>query len=277
MTPLPPGFIDRPFAHRGLHDLRGGRPENSLAAAAAAIGAGYGIECDLQLSRDGVAVVFHDAELDRLTGSPGATAARTAAELERLSLLGTREAIPTLDSLLALVAGQVPLLVELKDQTGVLGPGGDGRLEAATAQALADYSGPVAAMSFNPAMVARMRALAPGLPAGLVTCAFAAGDWPAVPAARREALARIASFTEVGASFISHDRRDLAAPAVARLKAAGVPVCCWTVRSPAEEREARAVADQITFEGYLPDPGADSGAARCSGGEGPAPDAPGGG
>ncbi len=276
MTPLPPGFLGRPFAHRGLHDPRAGRPENSLAAAAAAIGAGYGIECDLQLSRDGVPVVFHDAELDRLTASPGATAARTTAELERLTLLGTCETIPTLDALLALLGGQVPLLVELKDQTGVLGPG-DGRLEAATAQALASYAGPVAAMSFNPSMVARMRALAPSLPAGLVTCAFTAEDWPAVPAQRREALARIAAFGEVGASFISHDRRDLAAPAVARLKAAGVPVCCWTVRSPGEEREARAVADQITFEGYLPDKGADAAVARCRGGASPAPDAPGGG
>jgi len=223
-----------------------------------------------------VPVVFHDAGLDRLTASSGPTAARTAAELERLTLLGTSETIPTLDALLALLGGQVPLLLELKDQTGVLGPG-EGRLEAAAAQALAGYAGPVAAMSYSPFMVERMRALAPSLPAGLVTCGFTADDWPAVPAQRREALARIASFGEVGASFISHDRRDLAAPSVARLKAAGVPVCCWTVRSLGEEREARTIADQITFEGYLPEPRSDATGASLRGKAGTVPDAPGGG
>ncbi|MBN2758980.1 MAG: phosphodiesterase, partial [Rhodobacteraceae bacterium] len=226
-------------------------PENSRAAIAAALSAGYGIEIDLQASADGVAMVFHDDHLDRLTRAKGLVAARTRAELTRLRLRGTSERIPTLREVLALVEGRVPLLVEIKDQSGNLGPA-DGRLEADTAKALADYKGPVAVMSFNPHSMAAMTRLAPNIPRGLVTCAFAPEDWPDVPPARRAELASLAAVSETGASFISHDWRALGMDAVAKLKAQGLPVLCWTIRSPAQEAEARQVADNITFEGYTP-------------------------
>ena len=108
----------RPIAHRGFHDLRRGRPENTLAAFDAAVEARYAIECDLHISADGVPVVFHDDELERLTGEPGAVRDRTAAELGDLRVAGTGEWIPTLDELLALVGGRVPLVIELKHVPG---------------------------------------------------------------------------------------------------------------------------------------------------------------
>ncbi len=246
---LPAGLRDRPVAHRALHGP--GVPENSRAAITAAVVAGYPAEIDLQCSADAVAVVFHDATLDRLTGASGATGARSAAALGALALDGTAQTILTLAQVLALVAGRVPLLIELKDQTGTLGPG-PGTLETATARALAGYPGPVAVMSFNPHSMLDMARLAPDVARGLVTCAFAAADWPGVPPARRRALAEMAGFDRAGCSFISHDRRALDAPAVAALRARGTPVLCWTVRSPAQERAARRLADNITFEGYLP-------------------------
>ena len=132
--PLPAAFLERPIAHRALHGP--GRPENSRAAIRAAVAAGYGIEIDVQPSADGVAMVFHDADLDRLTGTAGPIRGRTAADLARLPLHGGDEGIPTLAEVLALVAGRVPLLVEIKDQDGALGPG-VGALEAATAAACA--------------------------------------------------------------------------------------------------------------------------------------------
>lgn len=249
MADLPPAFLTYPIAHRALHGRAG--PENSRAAIAAAVTAGYGIEIDLQASRDGVALVFHDDDLNRLTRAKGKVAARRQTELTRLRLRGTSERIPTLREVLALVAGRVPLLIEVKDQSGGLGPV-DGRLEADTAAALQDYSGPVAVMSFNPHSMAEMARLAPDLPRGLVTCGFAPEDWPGVPQERLADLANLSAVKATDACFISHDWRKLDMAPVATLKAQGLPVLCWTIRDTVQEAQARQVADNITFEGYTP-------------------------
>lgn len=248
---LPPVFLERPIAHRALHDSAAGRPENALSSVQAAIARGYGIEIDLQRARDGQAMVFHDYDLRRLTDVPGPVAQRDSAELQALYLTGGSEGIPTLGALLEVVRGRVPLLIELKDQDGQLGPD-IGILERATAQALAGYDGPVAVMSFNPHSVALMGALLPDIPRGLTTCDFAARDWPLIPETTRQHLRQIPDFDRTGASFISHDARDLRADPVTRIRQAGHPVLCWTIRSPEEEARARPVADNITFEGYLP-------------------------
>lgn len=247
---LPRGAIwSRPFAHRGLHDAA--RPENGLAGFAAAIEAGFGIECDLQPARDGTVMVFHDDDLARMTGLRADIRDLTAPELAGLRLDGV-EPIPTLRQLLDLTAGQVPLLIELKDQSGDLSPEDDGFAESVLA-GLRGYDGPVALMSFNPGLVAAAHRLRPDLPVGLVTCGFPLVEWPDVPAARRRHLRRIADFDAVGAGFISHDCRDLGNPAVQALKARGVTVASWTIQSPAQAAAARAQgADILTFEGFDP-------------------------
>lgn len=249
---LPEAFLSRPIAHRALHDRAAGRPENSRAAMRAAIEHGYGIECDLQLSADGVAMVFHDAELVRLTGEDGLVRERTAKELGRLRLRHGDEGVPTLREMLDLVAGRVPLLIEVKDQTRTLGPV-NGVLEEAAARELRGYEGPVAVMSFNPHSVIALRDLAPEVPRGLVTCDFDPSDHDWAPAGpeRLEHLRRIEDYDAAGACFVSHDATDLRRARVAELKARGAHVLCWTIRSPEAERLARAVADNITFEGYL--------------------------
>ncbi|MEO0487850.1 MAG: glycerophosphodiester phosphodiesterase family protein [Pseudomonadota bacterium] len=247
---LPAGFFDRPFAHRALHGP--GRPENSREAILAAVEAGFGIEVDVQRTADGQAVVFHDYGLKRLTGTDGTVQTTDADALARIPLLGGPTGAPPLDEVLTLVAGRVPLVIEIKDQDGAMGPN-VGALEAEVAQAIAGYTGPLAVMSFNPHSVARMAELAPDVPRGIVTCAFTLKSWPVVPTPRRLELAGIPDFDRVGACFISHDHRSLgSSKAVARLKAQGVPVLCWTIRSEDEARAARQVADQITFEGYMP-------------------------
>lgn len=251
MTQLPDGFAARPFAHRGLHDRAAGRVENSASAVRAAVEAGYAVEIDVQLAADGAPVVFHDATLDRLTALRGPVREQTAAELGRTALTGGGDVILPLGDVLGLIAGRVPVLVEVKDQSGNLGRT-DGRLDVAVAEAVRGYRGPVAVMSFNPDAVRALSGLAPGVPRGLTTCAFAAKSWRDVPAARRARLAAIADYDEVGASFVSHDWRDLNALRVKALKAAGATILCWTIRSAAEERAALRVADAVTFEGYRP-------------------------
>lgn len=249
MPPLPDVFLRLPIAHRGLHDRARGVIENSRAAARAAIAAGYAIELDLQMSSDCRAIVFHDDDLDRLTPEAGPVAARSAADLAGIPLSGGDETIPTFAEFLSLVAGRVPLLVEIKDQDGAMGAG-VGALEAAVAADLAGYAGPVAVMSFNPHSVGAMARLAPALPRGLTTSAFDPAQWAPLPAAVCDRLRDIPDYAAVGASFISHEWRDLARPRVAELAAAGAAVLCWTIRSPAAEAEARRIARNITFEGY---------------------------
>lgn len=246
---LPRAFLDRPVAHRAFHDRAAGRPENSRAAIRAAVAAGYPIELDLQLSADGQAMVFHDYDLARLTAASGPVAQRTAAELGGILLRDAEDGIPTLTEVLEIVAGQVPLLIEVKDQDGQMGPD-VGPLEEACARAIESYEGEAALMSFNPHSVAMLARLCPRRPRGLTTCAGTAEDYPTLPAARRVELAEIGLADEMSLHFISHHHEDLDNPRVTQLKARGLSILCWTIRTPTEEAEARAIADNVTFEGY---------------------------
>lgn len=251
MTPLPAAFLSGPVAHRGLHDRSAGRIENAPQSFAAAIAHGYAIELDVQLSKDGVAMVFHDYHLGRLTDETGPVAQRTAAQLQNITLTDSTDTIPTLAQTLDQIAGQVPVVVEIKDQDGAMGPQ-VGPLERAVADDLAGYGGNAAIMSFNPHAMAAVAKLNTGRALGLVTDDFLADDWPTVPQARRTELASIPDFETLPVSFISHNQAQLASDAVARVKAAGAKVLCWTIRSPQAEAEARKIADTVTFEGYVP-------------------------
>ncbi len=225
----------RPIAHRGLHDVKRGRPENSLAAFDAAIAAHYAIECDLHIVSDGNLVVFHDDDLKRLTGIGGNVRDRTAAELGDLRILGTGAWIPTLDEVLALVAGRVPLVIELKHM-----PGRDAGLAFETVERLARYAGPAAVMSFEPSLLAEVKAADPNLPLGLT----AMGNW-------RSAATHFRTVTALDLDFISYAIDDLPTPmpVIAR-RFMRIPLICWTVRTKAQRRKARRWTDQITFEGF---------------------------
>ncbi|TCL01246.1 glycerophosphoryl diester phosphodiesterase [Shimia isoporae] len=250
MPKLDPRFVSTPLAHRALHDVKDGRPENSRAAIRAAIDHGYGIEIDLQLSADGVAMVFHDYQLERLAEAKGAVRQRTAAELGDIPLKGGDEGIPTFAEVLDLVAGRVPLLVEIKDQDGVMGPN-VGVLEEAAARDVEGYNGPLAFMSFNPHSVAKLAEYSPDVPRGIVTDGYSAEDWLLLKPETREKLRGVQDYERVGACFISHQVSDLGRDRVAELKASGAHVFTWTIRSPEQEAQAREVAENVTFEGYL--------------------------
>ena len=153
----------RPIAHRGLHDAPSGVIENTASAFRAAIAGGYGIECDLQVSADGEAMVHHDDVLGRLTAGDGRLDALTAAELKRVAFKATGDRMITLTELCELVAGRTPLVIELKSRFR-----GDLGVVDHAAKVLAGYRGPVALMSFDPAQIAAVREIAPQLPRGLV-------------------------------------------------------------------------------------------------------------
>jgi glycerophosphoryl diester phosphodiesterase len=251
-TPLSQTFLGPAIAHRGLHKANEHCYENSLTAILGAIKSGYGIEVDLQLSSDGHAMVFHDYTLDRMTSHNGPINQLPAKELEQIFLNDSKDTIMQLSTLLKHVSGRAPLLIELKDQSVCLGPT-TGILEKAVAQALEGYEGAVAIMSFNPTSVKAMANLAPQIARGLATDAFKANEWPKVKGQRLQQLRRLGNYEAIQASFISHDYRDLASYRLAGIKASGDPILCWTVTTHEDEKTARVIADNITFETYLPD------------------------
>lgn len=107
-------FAGRYYAHRGLHDNKTNAPENSLMAFELAIQQGYGIELDVQLTRDNIPVVFHDYNLKRVCGIDGIVKDFTFKELHKYKLYHSNERIPKLEDVLALINGRVPIIIELK-------------------------------------------------------------------------------------------------------------------------------------------------------------------
>jgi glycerophosphoryl diester phosphodiesterase len=236
----------RPIAHRGLHDPTRGVIENTRSAFAAAMVSNYAIECDIQLTADGEAVVFHDDTLDRLALAQGPLIARTAAELKSIGLRGSTDRIETLADLLAQVRGRVALIIELKSAWN-----GNVALALRALQVLRSYSGPCALMSFDPDLVEAL-SCEPHIPRGIVAERVTRPSWQALPLARRLELRHLGHWQRTLPHFISFDATGLPWPPVTQLRAAGLPVITWTVRSEDEAAAVRRYCDQITFEGFLP-------------------------
>ncbi len=244
----PDWLTARPIAHRGLHDPAGDRVENSLAAARAAVNGSYAIECDVQLTRDGEAVVFHDVSLDRLTHESGPVAARPAEALRQIGYRRGADTIASLPDLLAFLDGRVPLICEVKSRFD-----GDMRLADRAATLARAYPGPVAIKSFDPAVIAHLRR-DPPCPLGMVAEArYDDPEWDHLPAPRKRELAQFLHFEETRPDFLSYHVGDLphAVPLLLR-RGLGLPVMTWTVRLPEQRETARPWADQIVFEGFVP-------------------------
>ncbi len=235
------------IAHRGLHDRRNGLEENSLAAFEAAIAHGLAIEADLQLSRDGEAMVFHDHTLDRLTHETGPIGDFTAGELTGTALRNGRGTIPTLAQMLDMVAGRTGLVIEVKSRWT-----GDTRLVQRTAECLASYAGKAAVMSFDPVQVGWLAHEAPAIVRGVVADGATQDDYPWLPLATRLALRQFRHEGITRPDFLSLDKSWLPCPVSRRYRKTRTPMICWTVRSEQEASDALRWCDQITFEGYLP-------------------------
>jgi glycerophosphoryl diester phosphodiesterase len=233
----------RPVAHRGLHDAASGIVENTPSAFSAAVAGQYAIECDLQLSADGEAMVFHDDTLGRLTERPDALASLTTAELKAVAFKATADHMLTLGELCDLVSGRVTLVLELKSHFK-----GDARLADRVAAVIKGYAGPVAAMSFDPEIVGSLQAAAPGLPRGLVAQSRPDPEMP-----KGSALRYATRAIRMRPHFLAWSVQDLPAfwPLFGRW-ACGLPLLTWTVRTPADRLRAQRWANQSIFEGFRP-------------------------
>jgi glycerophosphoryl diester phosphodiesterase len=246
----PDWLTARPVAHRGLHDASRGIIENMPAAARAAVAGNFAIECDIQLSADGEAMVHHDYELGRLTEGSGALIEKTAAELKAVSFRRTDERMMTLGELCALIAGRVPLVVEVKSTFE-----GDHRLVRRMAEVLASYSGPAVGMSFDPDQVLALRLIMPTLTRGIVAQrTYQDGYWAKLPQAQRDGMLHLKHGFSSQPHFVAYWVEQLPAPApwLAR-NLFGCPLLTWTVRTPEQRAVAARHADQMIFEGFTPE------------------------
>lgn len=230
----------RAYAHRGLH-RPGGPVENSLPAFAAALAAGHGMECDVRLSRDGIAYIFHDALLDRLTDERGPLAARTADQLDHIALKHRGGPVPRLSALLRRIAGQAPLLIEVKiDRRREIGP-----LCAAVLRDMREYRGAVAVMSFHPGVSRWFRRHAPGIVHGLVVTDRNRRGQSKGVAGR---VMRTLAMWHARPDFLAYDIRDLPNSFARAMRRRGLPVLSWTVRTAAHRDTAAREADAAIFE-----------------------------
>ncbi len=245
----PEWLTARPVAHRGLHDRARGIVENMPAAAAAAVAGNFAIECDIQLTADGEAMVHHDAALGRLTEGSGALLSKTSAELKRVVFKDTPEKMMTLGDLCAVVAGRVPLVIEVKSHFD-----GDRRLVARMAEVLSSYDGPAAGMSFDPDQVTALRELMPSRPRGIVAeRTYDPADWPEATPEQRRGMFHLRHAFRTRPHFVAYYVNELPAPApwIAR-NVFGCPLLTWTVRTPEQRANAARHADQMIFEGFRP-------------------------
>lgn len=233
-------LVEYPIAHRGLHTDE--MPENSLGAFQNAIDNGYPIELDVHLTCDGTVVVFHDDSLARVTNKDGYVKNLTKDTLKDYSIFGTKYTIPTLNEVLELVSGQVPLLIEIKN-TGKVG-----ELESAVFKILKDYTGEYAIQSFNPYVLEWFKKNAPQIARGQLAGYFKGEKLSFI---KKFALKRMLLNKKISCpDFISYDARNVPNRFVKKYKK--LPLLVWCVRSQDEYLKKVKYCDNIIFENFEP-------------------------
>ena len=227
-------------AHRGLHDEAS--PENSLGAYKKAVEKDYAIELDVRVLADGTIVCFHDEKLGRLTGRDGFITNYTYDDIKDLTLLKSKEHIPTLEQVLELVKGQVPILIEIKN-SGKVG------MEKYVWKILSKYKGEYAVQSFNPYSLEWFKINAPHVKRGQLSSFFKNED---ISFIKKFTLKRMLLNKKVSEpNFISYDADCL--PNKYVKKYSNLPVIAWTIRSQEAYLKARKHCDNIIFENFIPE------------------------
>ena len=234
------------YTHRGYHDGNVTVPENSLASFEAAIAAGYGIELDVQLSSDKVPMVFHDADLDRICGVEGKVWDYTCAELQQMKLFGTDETIPTLAETLALIDGQVPILLEYKmDKV-------DTDVCAYSHELLKDYDGAYAIQTFHPFALFWYRQNAKDVPRGILAKNFLRDneekgeESDIIDFLTTHLMLNVIAYPD----FIAYDWQDADYFPLKLCRILGAQTSTWTLKDPSHYEQVRGQFDLYTFEGF---------------------------
>ena len=238
----------RSYAHRGLHNIADGVPENSLAAFRRAIRHGYGSELDVHLLRDGSLAVFHDSALDRMTGCAGVLEDRTAADLSALHLAGTPETIPQFCEVLSLYEGTgLPLVVELKPCRG-----NHNALTERTVRELDKFHVPYCLESFDPRCLRWLRKHRPDIIRGQLSADFLRDRSDRGFLMDFLAAKLLMNFYGLP-DFLAYRFEDrVKAPLRFCRRWFGARIFYWTVRSRADLETAGHEGAQAIFEGFDP-------------------------
>lgn len=228
-------------AHRGLFDMTLNVPENSLPAFERAAREGFAIETDVQMTKDGVLVVFHDDNLKRMTGEDALLSQKTLDELRQLRLANTDNVIPTFEEFLAAANG-VNLVVEIKPH------GKTGEVEQKTYDTLKNYEGHYCIESFDPFVLRWFKVHAPQVIRGQLSCGFDG----AFGKLKRWLLRDLKLCRWNGAQFIAYDQATVAQNKAVRRWAKKVPILCWTVRSQEQYDRLHDFFDNMIFDSFLP-------------------------
>jgi glycerophosphoryl diester phosphodiesterase len=244
-------IVARPIAHRGLHDINKGVIENSMSAFKAARDGGFAMECDVQISRDGEAMVFHDFDLDRLTAESGLVRSKTSAELQAIKLKASSagDCVQPLQDLISTVQGRTPIVVEIKSAFD-----GNLALTRRVVEVLRNAPDNIAVKSFDPVIVAALRMMMPERPRGIVAmAAYEYPDYKSLSPSQKHAMAHLLHYSESLPDFLSWHVKSLdhAVPKLCR-DGLMMPVMSWTVRTAEDRAQAALKADQIVFEGFVP-------------------------
>jgi glycerophosphoryl diester phosphodiesterase len=240
-------LVEKPIAHRGLHNENKGIVENCESAFNAAIKHGYAIECDIELTKDGEAVVFHDGEIDRVMDGKGKVKTFTTKELKQKKFRIGKDQIQTLSDLLEQVDGRSTLVIEIKSLWDE-----DMTLTHRALDVLADYNGPYALMSFDPHIIACVAERSPFTVRGITADRVTDPYYNNLSLPRRLEMQSFSHLPHSKPHFVSFDAAGLPFAAVGEIRDRGHPVICWTIRSPEQAAQALRYSDQITFENYHP-------------------------
>ncbi len=236
-------LTDTYVAHRGLFDNENGIPENSLPAFERAAKNGFGIETDVQMSADGVLMVFHDDGLKRMTGAEGNLKDYTYDELRKLRLAGTDCVIPTFEEFLSAADG-VNLVVEIKTHANI------GEVEAKTYKALKSYKGHYCIESFNPFIVRWFKVNAPEVIRGQLSCSFKQAPWPRF---KKNLLAKLKLCRWNGSQFIAYDADTIRNNKYVKKFGKKIPIICWTVTSQSQYDDLHDCFDNMIFDSFIPE------------------------
>ena len=231
------------IAHRGLFDNTNGIPENSIPAFEKAAENGFGIETDVQMSKDGVLVVFHDDKLKRMTGAEGKLTDYTFDELRNMRLANTDCVIPTFQEFLRAANG-VNLVVEIKTHDSI------GEVERKTYEALKSYNGNYCVESFNPLIIRWFKKNAPEVIRGTLSCDYANAPWSRF---KKKLLANLKICKRNGSQFIANDAKTVATNKAVKKFGKKIPIICWTIKSQAEYDELSPYFDNMIFDSFVPE------------------------
>ena len=238
-------FRKKYFAHRGLYDNTGEAPENSMAAFRRAVEAGYGIELDVQMTKDDIPVIFHDGTMERMCGVKAKIADYTYEQLQQFKLADSDQSIPKLEDMLALVDGQVPLIVEIKSETR------DISFCEVIDRMLRAYSGEYCIESFNPLVLLWYRRYHNNVVRGQLASNFRLDGGHKSPLYFFMTHLLLNLFT--APDFIAYNHQFTEEP--------GRRICrwlyrhpagAWTIRSAEELEKMNGKFDVFIFEGFLP-------------------------